>query len=782
MPRDQFVEVVIDDDTIEVDVEQLPISISYVLEDSEQFMQKKGSESLDITTPITNKNSKLANTLQALSVMDMTGNDVFEKPRRAVIRSQGYELLVGKALLKRATHSFLPEKATWNVYGDNADWSIDLKDKTLQSFINQRGFPLNFPNVYQSWNYDGRNEVQDYVFAPVRYALPFGSGSENWSGKDTVVTIYDLRPALSIYWIIWRAFNSLGYTIVSTFLDSDYFRRLVLPWVWGNFQKLENTVYDQYKFSANTPESQRNTFGPYVYHFTLEEFIPMLAINDSTDGMFDNGGTPGVYTYDTPTKAMQWKYPASATSKIIVSLSATYNFDWYVTASSFVHFIPHWYINGRLIRNTELRSISAPTVGKRTLTEEVTDTIEIEVMPGDVVELKTYMSSKSSGLGVCVARQYVTEFKVDYFKFAINSMVELNKYNKFTNYKYMDLFRGIIDFFDLSFRTDTRKKLVYIEPTYPHSIQQSLSATQGGFIEFDPINWTDKQDLSKQSEIELYSDFEREWHYQFKEDGADGALKKMQDRFQSVVGQAKYLLPERYKQETPKEITNRFFSALMHLQAQQFTSITGITPQIPCIFPENISNTSSTESENTFEPKIAWYKGNVTGAGGWKFLDEIGQVQTFSTLPFMFSVNYQPGGEDDPVLSYADQKIGNDSAGYVLTPGLLKRFFWQRMAIYRHGRKYKTYFKLINSDVIENLFRKSIALKNDQWIVTEVNNFQPLKDESAGITMWRWHPLLQKDLDATFPTQNAVLNDAPLSSSIDFKYIKHLILYSDIPK
>lgn len=781
MARDQHVEVLIDGEKLEVDIEQLPVSISYILEDSEQMMQKKGSESLDITTPITNKNSKLANTLHSLSSVDMTGNDQFEKPRKAVLRSHGYELIVGKALLKKVSHSINPEKATWNIYGDNADWAIELKDKTLQPFINPRSFPLNFPNVYQSWNFDGRSEVNDFVFAPVRYGTPFGLGSEIWEGKDQVVTIYDLRPAISLYWILWRGFQSIGYNISSEFFDTDYFRRQVLPWVWGNFLKLENTVYDQYKFAANTPEGSRGAADTYIYHQTRDGYVNLLVTNDSVDGMFDNGGTPGNYTYNPTTGSKRWVYPNTATSKIIVAFSISYNLDWYVTASSYARLFPHWFVNGRLVKNTLLREVQAPTVGKRNVLEEVTDFFEVELQPGDVVECKTYMSTKDTSFGVVVARQYVSEFKIDYFKFAVNSLVELNKYNKLGNYKWIDLLRGVVDHFDLSFRTDTKNKVVYFEPTYPHSLNSSLTPTRNGFISYDPLKWESKQDLSKLSEIELFSDFEREWNFRLKEDGSDGALKKMQDRYQSVIGQAKYILPERYKKEK-KDVVNRFFSPLMHVQGQQFAAITGVVPQIPCIFPENLSNTSSTESANTFEPKLAYYKGNITGVGGWKFLDENGNVQTYNSFPFMFAVNYHPGGENDPVLSYADQKIGNDTSGYVIAPGLLRRFFWQRMAIYRHGRKYKTYFKLNNSDVINNLFRNTIALNNDQWILTEINNYQPMKDESTGASLWRWHPLLQKDIEATFPSSNSVLNDSPAVSTADFKYIKHLILYSDLPK
>ena len=51
----------------------------------------------------------------------------------------------------------------------------------------------------------------------------------------------------------------------------------------------------------------------------------------------------------------------------------------------------------------------------------------------------------------------------------------------------------------------------------------------------------------------------------------------------------------------------------------------------------------------------------------------------------MFAVNYKPGGENDPILSYSDEKIGNEG-NYIVGKGLIKRFFWQRLAIMNDGR------------------------------------------------------------------------------------------------
>ena len=766
--QDNYLEINVEGTVLEPDIENTTIAISWALESTEDFTRKKGSEALDIETWLNNRNSKTANTLHDPASIDMTAGEQFEKPRPATIKANGYEFLVGKALLKGITHNVQPIKARWNFYGENSDWAIDMKEVTLQQCVNPRPMVFNHAVVEDSWSFDGRDEAKDFVFALARYSRPFAANTDY--KPDEVVTIYDMRPAISIYYLLYRGFNSIGYRLNSQFLDSDYFRRQVLPWTWGSFLRLDNSVYDTYKFAANTPEANRETGDCVQNNTDFDRYVNLKASNDSTDGMFDNGY---VYTWNDTQARMIYTYPSSAPSKVVAGFKLELFLNWVVTANSDIAIWAEWYVNGTRKQNIQLKSLNAPAIGRRDYFGNVEDTFEWELTPGDVVDCRLFMRTKKSGLGKLESNQYVTAFELKYFKLAVNSTISLTQYNKFSNYKLLDLLNGLKQLFDFQFSTDNIKKVVTIEPMF--EVPESE-----GFIKSNAVDYSGKQDLSKDSNLEIYSDYEREWTFAFKEDSADGAVKKMQDRFNTTVGKAKYLLPERYKQGR-KEIRNSFFAPLMHVQAQQFGSITGIVPQVPCIYPENISNTSSTESENTFEPKIAYYKGNVTGVGGWKWLNASGTVENKTTLPYMFSVNYQPGGEEDPVLTYADQAIPDGSGGSVLATGLLRKHFLRRMAIYRHGRYYQTWAWFKPSEVNGNNFRNVIKIGISLWVLVEVNGYEPLKEESAGIVLWKWHPITAMDNANTFPSNDAVINDTSVSP-FDLKYIRHIILYSDLPK
>lgn len=776
---DQYLEVFIDNKPLDVDVDNVPLSLNFILEDDADFTKKKGSEALDVVTILSGKNAQAANSMQNVNVLDLSPGSIYETPRPALIRSKGYELLKGKALLKKATHDLLPKNAIWNFYGDNAEWSINLKDRTLHEFVNDKSFAFNHDVVIDSWQFDGTSEEKDFVFAPVRYGTPFGSGSSIHEGKDEVVTIYDLRPAISIYWLLVRAFRFAGFTINSTFLSTPYFQRLVMPWTWGAFNRLDNTVYDAFRFKANTPEADRETGDRNFYHVSLTRYIDLKPSNDATAGMFDNGGSPGNYQYATGGRPL-YTYPVSAPSVVLGVFGVSIQFDWSANNGSDITLWVEWYRNGQRIKDEALASISSASIGRnQTLVEERTAYLETELNPGDQIEVRFFMRCFDSGLGRAIAKQYVTEYGLLYFKMAKNSLINLKNYNKFKNYQLLDLLSGVKHFFDLQFSTDNQKREVIIEPMFPYSTEDLEERTEG-FLNFIAKDWSLIQDLSAESETELVSDIEREWLFNTKEDAADGGLKKMQDRYSAIVGQAKYVMPERCKQGR-KELENRFFSTLMHVQMQSFGSVTGVVPQLPCIYPENISNTSSSENENVFAPKLAYYKGFVSGVGGFKFLLDDGTVQTYTSFPFMFSVNYLPGGELDPVLSYADQAIDNGSGGIVLATGLMKRFYWPRLAIYRHGRRYKSAFRLPISEVINSPFRRIIKINESLFVLTEINGFKPLDDDSTETLMWRWYPLTQADVDNSYPTTLSVVADTQ-NGSFDFKSIRHLILYSDLPK
>lgn len=774
MPNPNYISLEIDGVKADIDPSGQVPTIDYALEDDNDFEKKQSAQVLGLELPATIINDQIHNTLHSPSVIDNTTGKVNENFRPLRYIANGQEIFIGKYLPKSVTEKDgRPQKYKGDAYGLNGDWVIDLKEKTLLDFVNPRAHVFDAPAIINSWSFDGRSEVLDYVYAPVRYQKPFGeypaATEENPDPKplDDNVLITDLKPAISIYWLLYRGFKSVGYRIVSQFMDTDYYRRSVLLWTWGGFDYMDGTRWEPLKFVAAQQESQR-------FEGDHDDYFPNLNVRDDIPGTYDNSNT---YTYTSGVSplpyAMVWTYPTAPASlnlgKIRVNLSVQLSWAYKIQQNSDASLIVFWYKNGVEIKQDTIYAESAGVgIGQGKADAGFSESfLEIDVVPGDYIACRPRIHLFESNLGFARCDLQVMQFTINYVRSTVGATISFRNYPKFKNYKWLDLLRGEIDTFDLVIQTDSIRKEVYIEPAHSYEIG---GVWYPGYFNRRQLDWSQKVDLSKESELELYSEHEREIEFFFQDDPNDGGLKKVQDRNQVTVGKAKYVLPERFKSEK-KPYENRFYSPVMHYEHRRFAPITGIAPQLIAIIPENVANTSGPESENTFSPKRAWYKGNIIGVGGWRF-----NGTEYTTLPYLFAVNYKPGGENDPVLSYSDQLIGG-----VVAQGLMKKFFLQRMAIRRHGRYYNPiYIMLNNLDISNFLHRESIIIDNVEYILTAITGYDPLSPESTACKMWMFVPKGEVDLENSYPSVQSV-QEGEAVDSFDIKFWPHQLLESDVP-
>jgi hypothetical protein len=749
-----YIRVFLNGNEMDLPPEGLPISLNYSLERENDFQVKESSTAFQVTFPATPANDTFFGTLHNPESTKIFP-DEFGLPLNAHIESNGIDLLVGKAFLTKATHTDRPLSYTLDFYGNNTDWKIDLEELTLHEILKDIRFSFDNPTIEDSWGFDGRDLTKPFVFAPVRYAPTMGD-------DDNDVPASYLRPSLSIYYCLYQGFKLAGYKIKSQFFDTDFFRRLVMPWTWGNFLYSEGTRLDDLKFLAVSTEDF------YRVGISRTEYIDMKVSNDSVSPGFDNNGS---YSYDAGTLSCVWTYlPAFDFGPIEAGFHVNIWLETEVNKNSDMNLWVRWFKNGTQIAETSLKSLNAPAIGKRSFVGSVEDWQLIPVLAGDTVSAKFWLRTFDSGLGRAEVRCRVDAFETDYFRIPFGGTIDFIGYAAFKKYKWLDLLRGTIDLFNLQIQTNNQERYVLIEPTHSTRIDDEEIT---GYFNNDYIDWSEKQDLSKESDIELVSDTEREFYLQLKKDTSDGILKKIQDRYSTELGSSKYVFTNRFK-AGKKEFTNRFFSALVHYDAEQWAAITGTAPQLPAIIPENISNTSREEAQNTFSPKIAWYKGNIEGVGGWRF-----NGANLSSFPFMFSVNYKAGGESDPVLSYSDERIGSGPAS-VIGMGLLKRFFIQRFANMRNGRYYSTQFLLNNTDISARFFREHIGCKGQRWELIRIEAFNPIEDVPTKVRLRMWTPVSTDDSRNCYPSNDSVLRGSGFGG-FDTFYQPLKALTTDIP-
>jgi hypothetical protein len=102
--------------------------------------------------------------------------------------------------------------------GNNADWIVQIKD-ALISDLSFQDHIFDKPTIFNGWyaDYDSGDEF-GYFIAKFR----------EWTTPNQVEW-EDYVPFLFVRSIIDKIFQPLGYQIESTFLDSDFFKKLIIP-------------------------------------------------------------------------------------------------------------------------------------------------------------------------------------------------------------------------------------------------------------------------------------------------------------------------------------------------------------------------------------------------------------------------------------------------------------------------------------------------------------------------------------------------------------------------
>lgn len=505
---------------------------------------------------------------------------------------------------------------------------------------------------------------------------------------------------------------------------------------------------------------------------TFDGYWDLDISNDSTTGGFDNNNA---YTWIGGSQEARWTY---LTAFNYGNLDATFHvgidIDSTVSANSDASLKLRWFKNGVQFKEEIVLDLNAPTIGRKDFAGVVDAYATVNVNPGDTISVKFFLHLFETSLGRANIRANVMAYEFEYFSIPLGGTIDFRNYTGLKKVKFLDLLRGVTDDFNLLYKTDPISKVVYIEPAHGYSLTNDLSDRSGGYILDNVVDWTEKQDLNKVSEVDLYAEGERELIFRHREDPGDGGLKILSDRYSARPSSAKYVLPDRY-QSGVKEIDNRFFSAVVHYEVNQWKSITGTPPQMIVLMPENISNTSAREAESTLQPKSAYYKG-FDYTSGFKFDGE-----ELDYFPFMFAVNYKPGGENDPVLSYCDERIGTESSGYTIAKGLMKRFYWQRLAIMRNGQYYKSHFLLDIGDVT-SLHRDYKVINGDRFERPSIKSFKPMSGESTAVDLWKWEPVTEEDQANSFPSATMILSGSNAAVAEDQRYVTLKILTSDIPK
>lgn len=893
------------------------LEINYILEEPESWQTIQASQNLDMELPSTKGNDDVFNAYYNPDIQDLSPNQSFRELMDVTVNINGtIPIIKGKYILTDARFSDKPEGYVGNMYSGNGDWLIDMQNLTIWDCVSTNSHTFDVSTVQTSWNsismggFDS-DEDHDFVYAPIRYRQPFTTAS-NITGldgpDDYQCNIYQLRPSISIYWILVRGFRQFGYKINSQFLNTrNYFRRMVLPWTWGDFYDINNQIIDGYSFKSSgdiddmtanepppptgSPEEMWTGFSiltgsphgttwlsppfgfagtHYVFsdggnlHFNINNVLPPEGKdNFAIYQMQEFAGT-----YPAGSMVMTMNFPPTLSPYIKPNITLTFvlnlllhircgsscSIDVFLEATHIPvsgptvvttnSILPFGAVGGGGIYGgtagyptTEtVYNFSVPNVNQGDVIYFRLKAVQSGVDPGTIrIAQSGYLNTNPAILGVSqwqydsTTGQFInlngnspdtiwqpiySSLQMTGFLLQLGNAVNFQQYDAFRNYTFLGLLGGLTELFNLEIQTDPIDKIVTIEPMFGTTLPSS-TVIDGYFSTSKILDWSSKRDMSTSSKLSLFRNIERQLDFSLKQDGSDGGQNIWSARYNGIYlnnvikpklnntniengviagvpGASRYMLPNRFSKGN-RQISNSFFSATMHYNHGKWANIyTGffgntIAPQLICIFPENINDSSASAVTQTFEPKIAFYKGLVNPVyyGGWNWVGDPASPNVFPTniwndLPFMFSVNYGfnsgNNGRLDPVLSYSDQNVGG-----AVVKGLMKNFFLKRLAIYRNGQLLNTQMRLILNDICNWEHKECIKIDNNTYALISINGYKPTTDNSCECVLWKVVMPQQIDEDNSYPSNTSVLTAPNILSQYDLRYAQLLLFYTDIP-
>lgn len=220
--------------------EDISVSLNYQVEDILDITKKTTNFSKTITLPGTPFNNKFFKQLFEVNIDTITFNP--KKSIPALIRIGEQEVLNGNLQLLNVTRNDNSVDYEVVISGRLKNIMDEWGDLNLKNIdLSQYNHTRSKTNIVNSWTYTIKNFGNDtsYGQGGNGYVYPYIIYGQYNDVYDKLYT-HNMFPAVYVKTIIDKAFELAGYTYNSKFFNSDYFKKLIIPFCEDNFQ-LENT-------------------------------------------------------------------------------------------------------------------------------------------------------------------------------------------------------------------------------------------------------------------------------------------------------------------------------------------------------------------------------------------------------------------------------------------------------------------------------------------------------------------------------------------------------------
>lgn len=233
---------IISNDTFLDTYEDFSISLNYSIDDITDITSRSNPFSKTIKLPGTRVNNKFFKHLFDADVENLDFNPLKKIP--SVIKVNDLSVLEGSMQLLNIIVNDNSVEYEVTVNGSLNDiittiGNYNLKDLDLSEYNHVR----DRTNIEKSWSYINKVNGNDYDFnqGGNGYVYPYIING-NSSNIINTTYIYDMYPAIYAREYINKIFDFAGYSYTSKFIDSDYFRKLIIPFNLEGIQLSDEVV------------------------------------------------------------------------------------------------------------------------------------------------------------------------------------------------------------------------------------------------------------------------------------------------------------------------------------------------------------------------------------------------------------------------------------------------------------------------------------------------------------------------------------------------------------
>ena len=696
--------LIIDGQECDLPLGDFPFSISYQVND-EGFIAGSNSKR-SITLPATSTNDAIFGDWGGIS--NNNGNAAEFRP--FTYEQGGVTLFKGLAELQSAplqSDRYRSRAKAYKVdlYGDNADWFLKLKDKLLRDFTYDT-VPYITGTVAGGW-------VAEYPAAEFGFTLIKIKEFANAGA----VAFDEFTPFLFIRTLIDKALDSIGYTLESNFLNSNMFKRLIMPLPLPSRYPQE---FSEDYLNVTVDDSQIGYSGTFtaVYIFPNQTVTPLVGANPY------NNAT-GIYTAPF-TGFYEVTLEASLTN--IVGAGADFEFVGRLDGTPSNIFMVLGTIQlgptGAYTTDTNLRKVSNV----------------LFLNAGQTIDFAAFVSANGGSFDYTIEATIVGEAA------AVFGSILDPKY-LLRDYSVAGLFKGLQHMFNLRFEADTQAQTLRIEPADDFLYLNNTGGLEPlqireGFYQDNTNDLTENLDISREGELYNEVDVPEVTRLSYQTEGETEEYLDENEVLGFFTGQ--YTLPSnRFNAEIENSENPYFAKTLCTVETAITADDSNIDVQIPLMYPVNyILDPTATEQTREVQPRILYHAGLRPQSVDGRINVDIGAgLPTTFGLPFSFMVNYN--SQFDVSLSYATEKIRG-----IDVPGLLEAYWLQQFARTRIGKKLETYYFWDILSILGLSFRTKLFLDGRLYVLQQVDGYKPLKETPTKTVLLLDQRPEQEDEDA----------------------------------